>query len=107
MAEQLAAVALPEDVTPQWVAGDLAPKLDAASRAGAAQLKAVLAPDVCAQLLDRCQRVLHLEPTLLEVGFCAKFSRQCHPPPPLPPTLQAPGSTNHCTARCTAGGAAC
>ncbi|KAL4428044.1 hypothetical protein ABPG75_002133 [Micractinium tetrahymenae] len=67
MTEQLAAITLPEDVTPQWVAGDLAPKLDAASRAGVAQLKGLLPADVCAQLLDRCQRLLHLEPTLLEV----------------------------------------
>lgn len=84
MTEQLAAVALPEDVTPQWVASDLVPKLDAASRAGAAQLKSVLPPDVCAQLLDRCQRILHLEPTLLEVG---PAPGQWHLPPLLPPPL--------------------
>lgn len=66
---QLAAVTLPAEgkLTPEWVV-QLAGALDTASRAGASHLKTVLPPDVCAALLDRCQRVLHLEPTLLEVG---------------------------------------
>ncbi|PSC75899.1 Serine threonine-phosphatase 7 [Micractinium conductrix] len=65
---QLAAVTLPAEgkLTPEWVV-QLAGALDTASRAGASHLKTVLPPDVCAALLDRCQRVLHLEPTLLEV----------------------------------------
>lgn len=51
----------------QWVANATA-RLDAASRVGPAALKQVLPADTCVQLLDRCQRLLHVEPTLLEVG---------------------------------------
>lgn len=82
---------LPEgDLTPAWCAA-AAQALDAASRAGPASLKAVLPGEVASRLFDRCQALLHAEPTLLEVGGCRRRScrcrraAKCRPGEALPP----------------------
>lgn len=67
MSDQLRSIELTEEITPAWVT-DTAAKLDAATRAGPAALKEVLAPETCCRLLERCQKLLHVEPTLLQVG---------------------------------------
>jgi hypothetical protein len=71
MGEPAAALSieLPEksaDLT-QWAA-ETARRLDAATRCPPETLPQVLSAETCCQLLERCQKVLHLEPTLLEVS---------------------------------------
>lgn len=59
---------LPEGMpTPAWCV-QAAQALDAATRAGPDALKTVLPGEVACKLFDRCQALLHAEPTLLEVG---------------------------------------
>lgn len=67
MSSQLQAIELAPDISATWVA-DAAAKLDAATRAGPDALKGVLSAETCCRLLDRCQKLLHGEPTLLQVG---------------------------------------
>ena len=57
---------LPVAITPTWVAG-VATALDAATRLPPGELQKLLPFEVCVQLLERCQRLLQAEPTLLQV----------------------------------------
>lgn len=65
--EEMAAVQLPAALTPQWCGEVLGPALDAATRAGAPNFKAVLPLEAAIALMDRAQALVHAEPTLLQV----------------------------------------
>lgn len=106
-APELRALELPAAVTPAWCA-QAAGALDAATRAGAAALKAVLPQDVVCALLERCQQLVHAEPTLLEVrregggaGPC------CRPVRPLALRGSQPVATCVCKGKDTAPGQRC
>ena len=60
-------VVLPQVVTTEWVL-HLQQRFDAASRAGATELKDVLPRPVAVALFARVESLLQTEPTLLEVG---------------------------------------
>ena len=86
MAAEVEAVVLPAQLDPQFCAVMTA-ALDAASRVGPQALKSALPAETCVVLLDRCQRLLQTEPTMLEVGWPAPHAAPQHwilkaPPPP-------------------------
>ena len=68
MAEALALVVLPAELTPAFCA-EMTAALDAATRVGPEALKTALPAETCVVLLDRCQRLIQTEPTMREVGW--------------------------------------
>ena len=88
---------LPEAVTPDWIA-QATVALDAASREGPQQLKSVLPAATCIKLLERCQQLLHAEPTLLEVGGAPPAGRRC--PKSLDGALAAAAPPARTAGRC-------
>ena len=77
MAAQVEAVVLPAELTPQFCA-DITAALDAASRIGPQALQQTLPAETCVALLDRCQRLLSTEPTMLEVGLAPPHAARQH-----------------------------
>ena len=90
------ALQLPEAITPAWVAG-VATSLDAATRLPPSDLQKLLPFEVCVQLLDRCQRLLQAEPTLLQV-------RQREAPAPRRSATALPPGPHCCAPSVAAAG---
>jgi hypothetical protein len=73
--DQVQLPAAEQPFTADWVQETVS-KLTNASHRGAEALQQVLPADRCIQLLERCQRLLHVEPTLLEVRGLQPFRNQ-------------------------------